>query len=311
VAKAHTALSHLRFNATDLYYTHSPTVRHTERMTPHGFVMVAGNSQHHRLMQAGTFEPDEVALVLDHLQRCEVFVDIGANIGLYSCLAESLGKHAVAIEPQEQNLRYLYASLVANGFDGAEVFPLGLAAKPGIETLYGVSSTGASILPGWAAQPKRFRTSIPVNTLDALLGARFAGQQLFIKLDVEGFEHPVLQGCRQTLMMQPQPTWMVEICLSEYHPGGRNAHYRDTFEAFFAAGYEAFTADSNRTPVTPSDVDRHITNGRSDSSAINYLMIARTPAAARSTGVTRTHDRDAAPSRRAAHPSDHPAPVRA
>lgn len=263
----------LRNNVRDLYYSYSPTVRHTTRMTPYGFVIVAGNSQHHRLMQAGTFEPDEVALVAQHLKQADVFIDIGANIGFYSCLARSLHKRTVAIEPQKQNLRYLYANLLANRWLDVEVFPLGLSEHPGVETLYGVSSTGASLVEGWAAQPKVFHTTIPVSTLDILLGSRFQGSKLLIKLDVEGFEYRVLSGGDGILHMQPRPTWMVEICLSEYHPGGLNAHYRETFATFFDAGYSAMTADQHRTVVSLADVERHVQAGQSDSGSINYLMV--------------------------------------
>ena len=261
-----------RNNTRDLYYSCSPTVRHPERMTPYGFRMVAGNSMHHRLMQAGTFEPEEVALVADCLKQSDVFVDIGANIGFYSCLARSLGKHVVAVEPQRQNLRYLYRNLSINGWSDVEVFPFGLSDRPGVETLYGISSTGGSLLPGWAAQPKAFKEAIPVSTLDILLSSRFAGKKLLVKLDVEGFEYQVLRGCREILSMQPKPTWMVEICLSEYHPGGSNARYRDTFDVFFGAGYEVKSANEHRTPITPDDIDRHIKNGRSDSKTINFLF---------------------------------------
>jgi FkbM family methyltransferase len=263
----------LRNNGRDLYYAYSPTVRHVERMTPYGFSMIPGNSKHHRLMQDGTFEPEEVALMVEYLEASDVFVDIGANVGFYSCLARSLGKHAVVIEPQEQNLRYAYANLSANGWTDAEVFPLGLSRQAGIQTLYGISSTGASLIPGWAAQPKGFKKTIPVSTLDILLGSRFQGQKLFIKLDVEGFEHQVLLGCAEVLAMQPKPTWMVEICLSDYHPGGSNVHYLDTFAIFFDAGYQATVANGSRTVISLVDIERHVKEGRSDSGTINYLMV--------------------------------------
>lgn len=235
--------------------------------------MISGNSLHHRLMQAGTFEPEEVTLTADYLTRSDVFVDIGANIGFYSCLARSFGKQVVAIEPQAQNLRYLYANLLTNGWNDVEVFPLGLSGHPGVEALYGLSSTGASLVPGWAGQPKRFQKTIPVTTLDILLGSRFQGKNLFIKLDVEGFEYEVLRGCHKILSMEPRPTWMVEICLSEYHPGGSNDHYTDTFALFFDAGYEARTANNYRTVISLADIERHVKDGRSDSGTINYLML--------------------------------------
>ena len=69
------------------------------QVTPHGFRLV-GN----RAMQDGTFEAEETALVKQYLGNAEVFVDVGANIGFYTCLARSLGKHTIAVEPLAQNL---------------------------------------------------------------------------------------------------------------------------------------------------------------------------------------------------------------
>lgn len=274
VGKALSRIIETRNNARDFYYSYSPIMRHPERMTPHGFSMIAGNSLHHRSMQDGTFEPEEVALMSALLKRASVFVDIGANIGFYSCLARSLGKYVVAIEPQEQNLKYLYSNLQGNGWKDVEVYPMGLSDHPGVETLYGISSTGASLLPGWAAQPKSFTKTIPVSTLDIMLGSRFSGKEVLIKLDVEGFEYQVLRGCREILSMQPRPIWMVEICLSEFHPGGLNPRYRDTFDTFFNAGYEARAANEYQTRVTPADIERHVKTGLSDSGVLNYLMVA-------------------------------------
>ncbi len=48
--------------------------------TPHGFEFSGYES-----MQDGTFEPNETAFISKALSSTDVFVDIGANIGFYSC----------------------------------------------------------------------------------------------------------------------------------------------------------------------------------------------------------------------------------
>jgi FkbM family methyltransferase len=260
------------YTGKDLYYSYSPTVRHKPRMTPYGFVMIPGNSPHHRLMQAGTFEPEEVALTAEYIKRMDVYVDIGANIGFYACMARSMGKYVIAIEPQEQNLRYLYANLSANNWRDIEVFPVGLADQPGVSTLFGISSTGASLIPHWASQPKNFQQTISVSTLDILLGNRFHGKNIFIKLDVEGFEYEVLKGCRNTLMMKPSPTWMVEICFNEFYPNGANPHFRDIFQIFFEYGYKARTANTVQRGINLSDIDQCTISGHSNFGTINYIF---------------------------------------
>ena len=116
-----------------------------ELETPLGFKLRAGRAKANRMMQDGTFEPEETAVLQHHLARADVFVDVGANVGLYTCLARQMGKHVVAFEPQERNLRCLYSNLRSNGWPDVEVFPLGLGECPGLMPLYGASGPSASI----------------------------------------------------------------------------------------------------------------------------------------------------------------------
>lgn len=239
--------------------------------TPHGFKF-AGN----RAMQSGAFEPLEVRLLGALIGAADRFVDVGANIGLYTCLARSLGKPAIAIEPLPDNLACLYANLLANGWQDTEVHAAGLAAHPGIATLYG-TDTGASLVPGWAnAKTYDFlRTTIPLTTLDNVIAERFAGERLAIKVDVEGVEYAMLQGARATLVREPRPVWLVEIVLAEQQqPDGSNRHFADTFEMFFEAGYEAFAASESARRVESDDVRRWVRQGHADAGAHNYVFRA-------------------------------------
>ena len=82
-----------------------------EVSTPFGYKMVTRNYIANRMMLKGTFEQEELDIINSHLNSSEVFVDVGANIGYYTCIARSLGKYVVAFEPQVQNLECLYANL--------------------------------------------------------------------------------------------------------------------------------------------------------------------------------------------------------
>lgn len=244
-------------------------------ITPAGFTLVSSNYGANRAMQSGTFEVEETEIIRYHLGNVEVFVDVGANIGLYTCIARSEGKYAIAVEPQPRNLECLYAGLSLNGWADTEVYPLGLADKYGLVTLYGASGPSASLLSGWAKYSNRFQQTISLTTLDTLLGNRFDGKKLLIKIDVEGAEYNVLKGAGKTLTMQPRPTWMVEICLNEFHPAGLNPDYSATFEMFWNCGYEARTADRERRLVTREDVRDWITAKRSTLGGFNYIFIPR------------------------------------
>lgn len=243
--------------------------------TPHGFNLVTRKYISNRMMLEGTFESSEMEIIKSSLLNAEVFVDVGANIGYYSCLALSFRKHVIAIEPQQQNLECLYENLINNWWPKAEIFPLGLSDKPGLLTLYGASGLCASLVKGWAGYSPRFRQIIPVNTMDNILGERFIGRKLFIKIDVEGAEYGVLRGALKTLVMQPQPTWLIEISPRLFHPGGTNSNFEATFELFWDNGYEVHIANSERRLVRPSDIKEWISDTGLTASEYNYLMVPR------------------------------------
>ena len=240
------------------------------KMTPYGFKLKGTNSIHHLGMQEGVFEINEVNLFQKIFEYSDVFVDIGANIGFYSCLARKANLHVVAVEPLQKNLEYLYDNLLANEWDGVEIFPVGLAKHQGVATLFGGSSTGASLIGSWAGASKIFKQNIALSTLDILLGNRFEGKKIFIKMDVEGSEYSVLLGAESTMNRQPRPTWVIEICLGEYHPDGVNPNFQDIFNLFWRNGYEARTADQNDKLIRREDVERWVQCGRCDSGSINY-----------------------------------------
>jgi FkbM family methyltransferase len=246
-----------------------------EASTPFGFTLVSRNYLANRMMLQGTFETDEVDMIKSHLQGADVFVDVGANIGYYTCLARSLSKYVVAFEPQPQNLECLYASLNRNGWSDTEIFPLGLSHSPGLLTLYGASGLSASLVKGWAGYPERFKKVIPVNTMDNLLCNRFEGKKLFIKIDVEGAEYDVLKGAIKTLTMSPRPTWFIEVCLGEFHPGKLNPNYAATFNLFWMHGYEARLANKENKLVTDTDIKKWLADKQSNMYDFNYLFIPK------------------------------------
>lgn len=229
-------LSYAKYNFRDFIDAYlAPNLK--VRSTPMGFDMIGGNSRHHKAMQAGTFERLEVDWLQDMLPKVDVFVDVGANIGYFSCIARALGKHVVSVEPLPANLALLLQNVTANEGPPVEIFPVALASEPGVAKLYGLSSTGASLLSNWAGAPSSVARLIPVNTLDNLLENRFLNNDLLVKIDVEGYEYQALCGAIKILDRKRKPVWLVEITHSQYHPAGENPFFRKTFELFWSRGY--------------------------------------------------------------------------
>ncbi len=248
--------------------------RTTEVTTPLGFKLTSGFHPAYQLMRTGKFEVEETAVITRLLEQVDRFVDIGANLGYYSCLALQHGKPVVAFEPQAQNLQCLFQNLIANGWqDQAEVFPIALSEKPGLLTLYGASGPSASLLKDWAGYSSRYQKTVAVSTLDNILAGRFAGERLFIKIDVEGAEFQVLRGAMETLSRATKPIWIMEVCLQEFHPGGRNPDFENVFSLFFRNGYRAYTAAQVPELVSQEMVQRWARDNLTGSGTFNYVFI--------------------------------------
>jgi len=236
-----------------------------------GFMLKSANSQF-----GTTYETEVTDLIKTCLVHSDVFVDIGANVGYYACMACSLGKHVVAIEPLESNLRYLLHNLQHNSWNNVEVFSLGLSAQPGLTKIFG-SGTGASLISGWAGISATYCKTIPLSTLDIILGQRFKGKQLLIKADVEGAEYMLLKGSTQILSMVPKPVWIMEICLTEHHPEGINPDFAEAFNIFWDNGYKAWSIDLKGVgkEICKEDVDRWIKTRKTDFGSHNYCFKAK------------------------------------
>jgi len=231
-------------------------------------------------MISGNFENEEAALIIDLAKKVDTFVDVGANIGYYTCLARTFCNHVIAIEPCAENLKFLYENLVANHWENVEVLPLGLSDKPGLANLYG-GGTSASLVKRWAGTSELVKKTAPLSTLDLILRNRFVGKKSFIKIDVEGEEYNLLRGAEETLAVNPAPVWLIEICLTENQPGIINKKFKETFEIFWRNGYKSMVADISSKEISREDVDRWVKNQRTDFGNINYLFKKNNPTKAK------------------------------
>lgn len=234
--------------------------------TPMGFSLVGDQS-----MEMGTFEPDETKLLLRLLPNTRVFVDVGANVGYYACLARSQGCKVIAIEPLQTNLKRLLTNLSLNGWGDTQVIPLGMSDTTGIVEIHG-GGTGASLVGGWAGVTPLNKQLISVAPLDSFVNLSNTEGNVLVKIDVEGAELTVLRGAQKLLSRRPYPTWLVEICLTEHHPSGLNPNFLQTFETFWQSGYESFTADEANRPVLREDVQEWITARRRSFGSHNFLF---------------------------------------
>jgi FkbM family methyltransferase len=207
------------------------------------------------------------------INDADAVIDVGANSGVFSCIAADKGKAVYAFEPMPQILRILAQTVERNNLAAAiEIFPIAASDSCGVAKFYG-KGQGASLVKGWADQPSYDAIYVATNTLDRLLGERLAGQKIVIKLDVEGAELAVLRGAEH--LLRQCSGLLFENGLSKNVPGGRNATFAPIFELLDAAGFDVHVALPAGQQVTPQLARQWQDAGHAPVSTMNYLATRR------------------------------------
>jgi FkbM family methyltransferase len=143
------------------------------------------------------------------------FIDVGANIGYFTCLMSNFAGPAgkvLAVEPELYNFKLLQQNISANNLKNVEVFPCAVGASEGSAMLglYKSSNRGRhSILDTTA----KAQVKVPLRTLDEIASSSGSSVQSWslLKIDVEGYEAFVIDGAKKTL---PR----VEALVMEFSP---------------------------------------------------------------------------------------------
>jgi FkbM family methyltransferase len=172
--------------------------------TPYGFFFI-GNKK----MITGEFEEDIVSFIqLVSRKGYELFIDVGAHHGYFTCLANSLGLKTISIEPDPINYRILKRNLSINLFrDEGLTYQLGIGERQGRKKFYGFS-TGVSVFRNWSQNVSRRSFEVEIKTLDQLVSANLQSSSFILKIDVEGCEEDVLKGAKNILNLQI-PIWVI------------------------------------------------------------------------------------------------------
>lgn len=237
-------------------------------VTPWGFTLVGSS-----LMASGSFELRETESFRELIQECDLFVNVGANVGYYCCHALSMGVPSIAVEPHPRNVRMLLRNIAENGWGKqSRVLPVAAGAEPGVMPIFG-GGTGASLLRGWAGTSEGYATLVPVVPLDDLVSRSVKGMRPLVWVDVEGAELELLRGAQELLQQTPRPIWVMEVTLREHQPDQRiNPHFEETFRMFFEAGYSVSGLESSGCELSMEDIADIATSGLAVGLGHTFIM---------------------------------------
>jgi FkbM family methyltransferase len=167
-----------------------------------------------------TKEPDTIEWI-GSFAPGEVFIDIGANVGMYTIWAAKTRQVRVyAFEPESQNYALLHRNIVVNDLSQrVTAYCLALSDERRFSLLHlsdfslgGSCHTFGEALD-YRLEPRESRVAQGCisATLDELVAAGAAEQPQHIKIDVDGLEHKVLAGAHATLRDPRLRSVLVEI----------------------------------------------------------------------------------------------------
>jgi len=146
------------------------------------------------------YEP-EVKYLEKLLRPGDVFIDGGANLGIYSMAAAACvgpAGRVIAFEPQTRVLAILQKNIELNQSTQIEAHALGLAEREGEASLYSACEGVVNASLGTSAGTASVQT-INLTSLDRFFEKHGLNRLDVLKIDVEGAEELVLRGAASTL----------------------------------------------------------------------------------------------------------------
>jgi len=160
---------------------------------------------------------------LDEINPEEILLDIGANVGMYTIYAAVVRKATVyALEPESQNYALLNKNIILNKLDHkVSAYCIGLSNVESFDYLFmgNMNAGDANHAVGeplnWELQDFRenlkFAQGCITYKLDTLVETKKLPIPDYIKIDVDGFEHKVIEGATETLKNKKIKSVIIEL----------------------------------------------------------------------------------------------------
>jgi len=230
------------------------------------------------------YERGEITFFRSRFQADMTFVDVGANVGLYSALALStpgFRGRVLAIEPHRESRVYLEKTIQSNAAAGASTAIVGLAASDRAETLtlyQNPDNKGDNrVYPDPLLHGGE---TVGADTLDNICRQHGIASAGFIKIDVQGAEAKVVRGASGLLSASSDC-----ILMTEFWPYGLarcGADGLEYLEMLRDLGFRLYELSGNRGTLTAISTPRQLVERTQGRRYANLVGLKGMPAAVNS-----------------------------
>jgi FkbM family methyltransferase len=183
----------------------------------------------------GTYEPELREIFRAVLSPGGVALDIGANVGWHTLLMARLvgsGGRVLAVEANPSVRNRLKENLNLNRLAGVEIIPHALGDADGVLDFYAPGAddpgSGAGHVVAGGEKAERDVVRVETRRLDAIASLARLERLDLVKIDVEGYEWPVLKGGEETIA-RFRPHLVFEYDASYVARGAGSAELIDGF----------------------------------------------------------------------------------
>lgn len=184
----------------------------------------------------GLYEFEESLFLLHFIEKNDLFLDIGANLGHYSLLVSGIKEcKSIAIEPVPATFKQLVRNIELNKLDNRiKALQIGIADKEGVLCF----STDRNTMDRIVSPTYKNSIEVPVRTIDDVIEKEMP---VAIKMDVEGYELYALNGAHRTLSSPALKVVILELNKSGEKYGVED---EDIFQLMLSYGFKPFGYDT-------------------------------------------------------------------
>lgn len=196
------------------------------------------------VVYCGLYDYDDMNFLLRYLRTNDSFLDIGANVGVYTLLAASKIRagYIYSFEALAKNYARLQENIRLNQFTQVKTYEIAVSNQTGTIAL---NLAEGDSMPFITSTLTTNTITVATDTLDNLLQNQPITNLTLAKIDIEGAELLALEGATSLLKQQSPRVWILEINETVHHFGHQK---QDIVNFLHSYGYQlySYSADTNQ-----------------------------------------------------------------